>query len=234
MACNGRNHRSNCTCGFRGGRHGASRQAKPAGLAGSRARLSVGNWSSSRLQRRHFGVPNAKCFKCGQPVYFYRDRRGGSAYFNKMEHPWPKHPCTDAAARRRGRRYFAGFDPNTQDMFAEAGSFDDLQWIPLVGVRRLLLDWGHSVFAYVATNVDSRQPLYFVTNCELYLEAPLLCVPPTGVGGAFKVTSPEVNGGHPLTCRAAADGGKRSLRQAAAIIGAVCAHGWVSSGMVRS
>lgn len=43
--------------------------------------------------------PNATCPVCGARVFFYRDpKTGGSAYFDRMGVPWPRHRCMDAAA----------------------------------------------------------------------------------------------------------------------------------------
>lgn len=54
--------------------------------------------------------PNARCPKCGAAVWFYRDRRGGSAYFDAIGHPWPKHPCliTDPEAARAAAKTHQG------------------------------------------------------------------------------------------------------------------------------
>ena len=57
--------------------------------------------------------PNAACPLCGAAVYFYRNERGGCAYFDALGPPWPKHPCMDspfrfdAAAGRAAMRAYA-------------------------------------------------------------------------------------------------------------------------------
>lgn len=50
-------------------------------------------WTRSRLEG---GVPNARCPRCGEPVWFYRNRNGGCAYFDELGKPWPKHPCMNS------------------------------------------------------------------------------------------------------------------------------------------
>lgn len=49
-------------------------------------------WTRARLDE---GVPNARCPRCGQPVWFFRNPNGGCAYFEELGVPWPKHPCMD-------------------------------------------------------------------------------------------------------------------------------------------
>lgn len=39
--------------------------------------------------------PNSRCPKCLQPVWFFRNRRGGCAYFDAVGKPWPLHPCME-------------------------------------------------------------------------------------------------------------------------------------------
>ena len=40
--------------------------------------------------------PNSRCPKCRQPVWFFRNKRGGCAYFDAVGKPWPLHPCMEA------------------------------------------------------------------------------------------------------------------------------------------
>lgn len=39
--------------------------------------------------------PNAQCPLCFQPVWFFRNKRGGCAYFDAIGKPWPLHPCME-------------------------------------------------------------------------------------------------------------------------------------------
>lgn len=39
--------------------------------------------------------PNAQCPICFQPVWFFRNKRGGCAYFDAVGKPWPLHPCME-------------------------------------------------------------------------------------------------------------------------------------------
>jgi hypothetical protein len=62
-------------------------------VAAERADWTSGRgWTRRRLDE---GIPNAKCPKCFQPVWFYRNPNGGCAYFDELGRPWPKHPCLD-------------------------------------------------------------------------------------------------------------------------------------------
>lgn len=40
--------------------------------------------------------PNSRCPVCRQPVWFFRNERGGCAYFDAVGKPWPLHPCMEA------------------------------------------------------------------------------------------------------------------------------------------
>lgn len=40
--------------------------------------------------------PNSRCPVCSQPVWFFRNERGGCAYFDAVGKPWPLHPCMEA------------------------------------------------------------------------------------------------------------------------------------------
>ena len=58
------------------------------------------------LWRRVPTGPNANCPVCGARFWFFRNRRGGCAYFDSIGVPWPKHPCMagsriDSAAARQ-------------------------------------------------------------------------------------------------------------------------------------
>lgn len=60
--------------------------------------LSATNlFANSRAQREHWwndpDKPNSHCPMCGEPVWFFRNRNGGCAYFDALGKPWPLHPC---------------------------------------------------------------------------------------------------------------------------------------------
>lgn len=76
-------------------------------------------WTRARLDE---GIPNARCPRCGQPVWFYRNPNGGCAYFDELGVPWPKHPCMDTrsmedrAARWQARAvYREEYELNDRD-----------------------------------------------------------------------------------------------------------------------
>lgn len=37
--------------------------------------------------------PNAKCFKCGDAIFFYANSNGSRVFFDSLGKPWPKHKC---------------------------------------------------------------------------------------------------------------------------------------------
>lgn len=82
--CNSWNHPANCRCGFGGPGH-LGGWARPIGLSGR---------SSRRITYDSYINPNARCPRCGVPVYFYQSESGGRVFFDELGPPWPKHPCT--------------------------------------------------------------------------------------------------------------------------------------------
>lgn len=60
-----------------------------------RSWLAGVNWSRAYLDE---GLPNSRCPRCGQAVWFFRNSSGGCAYFDELGKPWPKHPCMDSRA----------------------------------------------------------------------------------------------------------------------------------------
>lgn len=69
MACCGKNHSFNCSCGF-----------------GARA------YDSDELYV--LTPPNAQCRECNAWVYFRRSSNGGGTYFDSLQN-WKRHSCTD-------------------------------------------------------------------------------------------------------------------------------------------
>ena len=79
--CNAWNHPSNCTCGWGGMWH--PQRDTPA---------------LPHLRVDSFVNPSARCPSCGSAVFFYQSPNGGRVFFDELEPPWPKHPCTDNSA----------------------------------------------------------------------------------------------------------------------------------------
>lgn len=48
--------------------------------------------------------PNARCPICFEPVWFFRNERGGCAYFDAIGKPWPLHPCMEHPQTAEDRR----------------------------------------------------------------------------------------------------------------------------------
>lgn len=97
MGCNGNNHPPGCDCGWGGINHGGSR-----GGAGRSPLLTSGVWLGSSKETGGETRPTT-CPYCGAAVYFFRDQNGGSAFFDELGSPWPKHPCFDMEEPRSGR-----------------------------------------------------------------------------------------------------------------------------------
>lgn len=84
------------------------RRRRPRGRT-PRLRRSVSVRPAPRPTGRLSDKPNARCPRCGARVWFFRDRRGGCAYFDTVGNPWTKHPCmiTDASAAREAIASYA-------------------------------------------------------------------------------------------------------------------------------
>lgn len=74
-------------------RNGSSRRSRRAPRARKAARTSAPTYPPPVLWRRVPSEPNANCPVCGARVWFFRNKRGGCAYFDALGIPWPKHPC---------------------------------------------------------------------------------------------------------------------------------------------
>ena len=90
--CNAHNHPPGCMCGWGGEGH--------LGRGGG------GGWRPSMYEpmpsNALWGIDNSfcaptKCPRCSARVFFIR-HNGGSAWFNDLGRPWPKHGCMDSKA----------------------------------------------------------------------------------------------------------------------------------------
>lgn len=65
-------------------------------------------FANSRAQRKQWwndpDTPNSHCPMCGEPVWFFRNRNGGCAYFDALGKPWPLHPCMELQQRTADRQ----------------------------------------------------------------------------------------------------------------------------------
>lgn len=142
MACNGFNHRENCTCNFRGG-HPNTRP--PIWRAWKKPNIR-------RLQER----PNAKCPECRANVYYLSFPSGGCAYFDKLGPPWPKHPCTDDAKK---------YSPYTRSgkprLTVKPTEFEEAGWLPFV--LRKIGEYSIGTIIY-GVALDSPTVLHFGTR----------------------------------------------------------------------
>ena len=48
--------------------------------------------------------PNASCPICCEPVWFFRNKYGGCAYFDAIGKPWFLHPCMEMRQSAEDRR----------------------------------------------------------------------------------------------------------------------------------
>lgn len=117
MACNGKNHRKDCQCQFRGGHFNSSPPRwRP--------------WNR-RSSRTFFSNRYSACPECTKPVRYIAFPNGGGNYFEPDVFPLKKHPCTNVAKRyspynRRG-------NPKLRNRLTD---FDRKGWLPFF-IRRV-------------------------------------------------------------------------------------------------
>lgn len=96
----GFNHYSNCTCGWcvNYGRSRAALADYEHDFRERDARLLLKRSGANSVAGCYVN-PNARCPRCGVPVFFYANAAGSRVYFDDLGPPWPKHPCTDNSRR---------------------------------------------------------------------------------------------------------------------------------------
>ena len=128
MGCNAWNHPSWCNCGWGGATRWGSSAAPVRSI-----RIPDGlDWSRGREATYESYVnPNARCPVCGANVYFYQSPYGGRVFFDALEPPWPKHPCTDNYFRSATPRAIL---PPDGPIAAKVRPLkpDPAQWQPLI------------------------------------------------------------------------------------------------------
>jgi hypothetical protein len=98
--CNAHNHHLNCRCGWGGDGHAGSHASTSSGgsrrvtsfSAGEPRRTKTGGWLID-YPWDNFCRPTS-CPVCRAKVFFVR-HNGGSAWFDGLGYPWPKHGCFD-------------------------------------------------------------------------------------------------------------------------------------------
>jgi hypothetical protein len=71
---------------------------KLSSVRSTRAARSIEGWNPPPDE------PNARCPVCFEPVWFFRNKAGGCAYFDAIGKPWPLHPCMALPQSVEGRR----------------------------------------------------------------------------------------------------------------------------------
>ena len=161
MACNGWNHAPDCSCGWGGVWYGAGYQNDGS---------STWHWQRSDS----YATPNARCPMCQVRVYFYRSHYGGTAYFDELGPPWPKHPCMDTRAAATGSR--KSLLPAIQRASQpSAGQRRESGWRPLIcdEVRRHER-CNQIVVMKVASGQGSPSTLYAIVEKRLDYRTPFL------------------------------------------------------------
>lgn len=87
----GYNHYPWCTCGW---------CVKDGGGFTATLPVVAVPWRRTATSCDSYVDPNAICPVCGAEVFFYQSPHGGRVFFDHLEPPWPKHPCTDTYLSR--------------------------------------------------------------------------------------------------------------------------------------
>lgn len=95
--CNAWNHTKDCTCGFGGEGHLGGGWGGYHSIVSTDFINEIIEHSKQALRNEYdsFVIPNAICPVCGANVFFYQSPFGGRVFFDELQPPWPKHPCTN-------------------------------------------------------------------------------------------------------------------------------------------
>lgn len=95
--CNAWNHETGCSCGFGGEGHlgGGWGSYKTVADEDFLKKIISEYKDEVRNDYNSFVIPNALCPVCGAQVFYYQSPFGGRVFFDELQPPWPKHPCTD-------------------------------------------------------------------------------------------------------------------------------------------
>lgn len=94
--CNAWNHTKDCTCGFGGDGHLGGGWGNYSSVITKEFidQIVENHKQSVKNEYDSFIIPNAICPICGASVFFYQSPYGGRVFFDELQPPWPKHPCT--------------------------------------------------------------------------------------------------------------------------------------------
>lgn len=97
--CNAWNHNSNCRCGFGGEGHLGKNWDRLNSIGDDEflKQIILNPYEFIKREYDSFTIPNAICPVCGAQVFFYQSPYGGRVFFDELQPPWPKHPCTDSS-----------------------------------------------------------------------------------------------------------------------------------------
>ena len=113
----GHNHHPSCTCPW----------CVSMGRAGVGPMVYQGTPFRSAFRTiDSYTIPNASCPVCGASVFFYQSPTGGRVFFEELGPPWPKHPCTIAAATTIKTRVAAGKQRTSMPTWVRSG------WTPVL------------------------------------------------------------------------------------------------------
>lgn len=111
MSPRGHNHPPYCTCQF----------CQPSRLA--KKSHVIADLFSEEDSRHSYTVPMV-CSACGNAVFRYQSKHGGSAIFDELGPPWPKHPCSDGARAVR-------LSASDQSLPTRRYSWQEAGWLPI-------------------------------------------------------------------------------------------------------
>lgn len=75
--------------------HDVSRDDWPSGIP--RPVMRAYSYNDVASTSRNVTIPNARCPRCHDPVFFFMAANGGRVFFDSLGTPWPKHPCMISA-----------------------------------------------------------------------------------------------------------------------------------------
>lgn len=163
MPSRGHNHPAYCTCRF----------CEPRKLA--KESHATTDLFSEDDTRHSYTVPMV-CSVCGNAVFLYQSKYGGSAIFDELGPPWPKHPCSDGARAVQLPASVA----SDQSLPARRYSWQKVGWLPFtdlkvdsVGSKHIRLHGTHNsqlLTLYIpVTTVDAgADPVTQITDSPIH------------------------------------------------------------------
>jgi hypothetical protein len=149
--CNAWNHSLDCSCGWGGDGHLGRRT-----FGNNLIFIPKPKFKSYIDLVRSCTIPNAKCPKCGNAVFFYRSPSNGRVFFDELGPPWPKHPCTSSYYVPRLINNLSGLSSSDINL----NFYDDKEWKPFLLEGIFQVDKLNKIYEIIGFLNDRKRTFY--------------------------------------------------------------------------